>query len=555
MPLFMIDLLGFVSGEFSRLRRHMRGLSGRVLVLTLGVVFVAEGLIMLPTLADFRTQWFKERIEAAQLAALVVTAAEGGSDPAFGGAVDTSSGASLSPIAENSANRAIIPPALRAELLDNAEVKFIRLEHDDANQLVLAAPDVGMAEGLVDLRQRDVWTALAEVCHAVFTPQPAFIRVRDTPRMERGQLIEIIVPGEALARDFWAFARRVLAASLGIIGVTGAIVYGALLVLFVRPMRRLAGAMVTFRQAPEAGDRVISPSGRGDEIGQAEVELAAMQTDVRRSLAERQRLAALGTAVAKINHDLRNVFTSAQLISDRLAASPDPKTRGQGERLVRSIGRGVRLTQDVLNYGRSQERPPDPVDLDLIEVLRDAWVDAASVAEATPVIAHGGHPSSPGTGQGRGEGRGEGVAIDLALDPGVCVRVDRDHVHRIFVNLLRNAVQAIAFQPARSAPGQITVTAAVAATAVDITIADNGPGLPKRAQDKVFQPFAASTRKEGSGLGLSIARELARANGGDLSLVNTGPAGAVFRVTLVRAAADCACVDPDDQAQTPRAAE
>lgn len=482
MPLFMLDLKTLI------VALRPSGLSGRVLTLTVGVVLIAEALIVAPTLANFRTQWFTERVEAAQLASLAVAAAD-----------------------ETTDEMAMISPALRAELLENAEVRFIRLERDDVNELVLAAPDVGMTDMVVDLNARSIWSALADACRALFIASPDFIRVRDKPRLEGGQLIEIVVPGEALDRDFWRFARRILLASLAIVVVAGAMVYGALVVMFVRPMRRLAQGMVAFRARPEDPSRVMTPSGRVDEIGQAEVELAAMQSEIRQALAQKDRLASLGAAVAKINHDLRNVLTAAQLMSDRLAASRDPKTRGQGERLVRAIGRGVRLAEDVLQYGRAEERAPDPTAVALRAALEDAFADAAAVADGT-------------------------TGVDITVAETLAVYADPDHIHRIFVNLMRNAVQAMVADAGQKGPRMIGLaTRGDEPEHVDVLVSDQGPGVLERARQSLFEPFGASTRKGGSGLGLSICRELARANGGDVWLDDPGERGACFVVRLPRA--------------------
>ncbi len=73
---------------------------------------------------------------------------------------------------------------------------------------------------------------------------------------------------------------------------------------------------------PESTARIIKPSGRGDEIGVAERELSDMQRDLVSMLHQKSRLAALGLAVSKINHDLRNLLASSQLLSDQLASVP-----------------------------------------------------------------------------------------------------------------------------------------------------------------------------------------------------------------------------------------
>src|SRR5205823_13915730 len=122
-------------------------------------------------------------------------------------------------------------------------------------------------------------------------------------------------------------------------------------------------------------------SGRADEIGQIERELVSMQEEVRNALRSRARLAALGQAVSKINHDLRNMLTSAQMASDRLATSGDPTVAKALPRLERALDRAVRLAEDVLAYGRTDEAPPLVKTLDLAGAAQTAGEDAGLSAE------------------------------------------------------------------------------------------------------------------------------------------------------------------------------
>jgi signal transduction histidine kinase len=475
----MFKLLHDVGDFLKRRNGVSRGLSVRLLGLTILFVMIAEVMIYLPSAASFRSQWLQERVEAAQTASLAVAAA-----PDF-----------------------MVSEDLARELLANAEVEAVALKRDGERQLILRGDAPPVMPVPIDLREMGLWRSLADTCLTLTAEPGRYLLITAEPRLEGGEFIEVLAPEEPLREALFAYSRRIVVTSVVISLVAGGLVFATLSFVFVRPMRRLARAMTDFRAAPDDATRMIRPSGRRDEIGQAEEELAALQEQVRQALRERERLAALGAAVAKINHDLRNILSSAQLVSDRLAANPDPNIRGQGERLVRSIDRGVRLAEEVLKFGRAGEAEPKPADVPLRPVVEDALADAASAGE-TP------------------------IGLDLDVDDAVAVRVDPEHLHRILLNLARNAVQALAGQEGRKSPGMVCVRAQRENGVVVVRVIDDGPGVPERARDRLFTPFAASTRKGGSGLGLSIARELARSNAGDLTLASTGPQGSVFELRL-----------------------
>ena len=147
--------------------------------------------------------------------------------------------------------------------------------------------------------------------------------------------------------------------SLLISGITATLVYFTLHYMFVRPMGRITANMMAFRADPENADRIIAPSARADEIGIAERELATMQIELASMLHQKNRLAALGLAVSKINHDLRNLLGSAQLISDRLLSLPDPGVQRFAPKLMRALERAIAFCQSTLSYGRLQEPPPE----------------------------------------------------------------------------------------------------------------------------------------------------------------------------------------------------
>jgi signal transduction histidine kinase len=271
-------------------------------------------------------------------------------------------------------------------------------------------------------------------------------------------------------------------------------------------MQRITFAMERFRADPDDPEARVQLSGRRDEIGRAEAELGRMQADLRVALNSRARLAALGEAVAKINHDLKNMLTGAQLASERLAALKDPKVSQALPRLERALDRAVKLASDVLAYGKTQEAAPETQTVRLVEALDEAAAEAR-LADS-------------------------GVKFASKVSTADQVIADPDQLHRILVNLLRNARQAIEHQEARKAPGRIEVSLEALGGASLIRISDNGPGVPPRIRERLFQPFAGSGRPDSTGLGLAIARELAQGHGGDLTLSVTGEEGTVFELRL-----------------------
>src|SRR5262249_26060636 len=139
------------------------------------------------------------------------------------------------------------------------------------------------------------------------------------PAPRGGEFVEIVIDESPLREAMLRFSVNILLLSLMISIITAALVYLSLHLLLVRPMRRITANMMAFRSDPENPARVIVASSRQDEVGIAERELAMMQRDLASMLQQKSRLAALGLAVSKINHDLRNLLASAQLFSEGLS--------------------------------------------------------------------------------------------------------------------------------------------------------------------------------------------------------------------------------------------
>jgi signal transduction histidine kinase len=264
--------------------------------------------------------------------------------------------------------------------------------------------------------------------------------------------------------------------------------------------------MVAYRENPEDTTRIITPSGRDDEVGVAEKELANLQTQLSGLLREKARLANVGLAVSKINHDLRNILASAQLVSDRLATVPDPTVQRFVPRLIRALDRAITLCTNTMKYGRGGETPPN----------RSRVALGPLVGEVTESL---------------GVEELKGVRLTVDIPPEIELYADRDQIFRVLANLARNALEA--FREAESAPDDpcVKISAHQEGRRAVIKVSDNGPGVPARAQENLFKAFQSVAKADGNGLGLVISAELVRAHGGDIRLEDATK-GASFVVTL-----------------------
>ena len=452
-----------------------QSLSGRLLLFTIAFVMLAEALLYFPSLARFYQDQISSRLAAAQIAVL---------------ALDQGDPQSLS-------------PQLKSELLANAGVRAVALKRNNTRRLYLAEtmpPEISMS---IDLRDVTLLGLAGFALDSMIMGDGRTLRIIGKPRLQGGEFIEAIIDEAPLREELLTYSARIFEFSLFISIMTSSLVFATLYFTLVRPMQRLTQSMVSFQEKPEDAQRIIVPSQREDEIGQSERVLATMQSEIRQALQQREHLVALGSAVAKIQHDLRNILSSAQLASDRLAESNDPAVQQLAPRLMRSIDRAIDLATNTLKYGRAEEPPrqrqPQPL---------------------TPIAEEAMH-AALAAGDGRAAWRND-IPADLEVD------ADGEQLLRILVNLGRNAVQALEGR----AGGEVTVSARRGEEGAMIDISDNGAGIPENVLKHLFEAFAGRGRVGGTGLGLAIARELARGHGGDVVMLRTGPEGTTFRITI-----------------------
>jgi signal transduction histidine kinase len=455
--------------------RFLNTLSGRFLILTIVFVMLAEVLIFLPSIARFRADFLMLHLEKAQIAALAQLAVED-----------------------------MISPELEAELLANAGVYNVVLRRDEVRELVLSSPVPGEIMATFDLRTSSPMNLIRDALSELATPANRIVRVIGTPVQSAGEQIEITMQSRPLRAAMVDYGVRILILSAMISVFSAFLLFLAVQRLLVMPIRRVVQHMKSYAEAPEDARRVIQPTARVEELHMAEEALESLQRQLTSALRQKERLAQLGSAVAKISHDLRNILTTAQLFADRIEGSVDPGVARSAPKLVASISRAVSLCESTLAFGKAEEPAPTMTRFGLRRLVED-------IAE--------------------GEALGEGGKITVLIDipPGLNLRADSEQLYRVIGNLIRNARQAI---EATGTGGTIEVSAGEDEHDWWIRVGDTGPGLPPKAREHLFAAFQGSVRKGGTGLGLTIAAELVRGHGGSLELLRSDSDGTEFQILL-----------------------
>jgi signal transduction histidine kinase len=467
------------------------GLSGKLLVLTLLFVMLAEVLIYVPSIANFRLTWLADRLGVARTVALVLNAK---SEEARS-------------IGENEKDAFKLPDKVIQEILDNLGAKTVAIKMGNQRKLLAVNDMPHEIHHDIDLREISMVRAVYRALQTLFLDHDTDVMRVVGAGTPGSDFIEVVISEGPLRNAMFRFSRNILLLSIIISAITATLVYLALAYLFVRPMNRLTTNMLSFRQDPEDPSRVIAPSERRDEIGIAEHELAAMQRDLASMLQQKSHLASLGLAVSKINHDLRNLLASAQLFSDRLVSVPDPNVQRFAPKLMHSLERAIAFCQSTLSYGQVKEPAPDRRPVPVEPLVQDVRDTLGLAAESS-------------------------VRFVAAVERNLRVDADPDQLFRVILNLGRNSLQAMEGRaPLDPGRDQLRVTGQREGAVVVIEVSDTGPGVSDKARAHLFEAFQGSTRPGGSGLGLAIAAELVRAHGGEIRLVE-GTIGATFRIII-----------------------
>ncbi|RLQ87077.1 sensor histidine kinase [Notoacmeibacter ruber] len=457
-----------------------RGLSGKLLLFTAVFVLLAEILIFPPSAAHFRANWLGDKLGSAAAAGRVL--------------IETADG----PVDGSSRDR----------ILNDTGVRFIAV-HDNEMSRVVAGPDDALSvdASIAMSEARRPIASIPATFRTLFSDGERILRVYGEVADSPGKIYEIVLAEAPLHSGLVAYSRNVALLSLLVSAITASLVFFVIMRLFIAPIRRMTRSMLIYSQDPSDRSRILKPSGRGDEIGVAEDQLAAMQFQLTDALDQQRRLADLGLAVSKINHDMRNILSVAQILTERLERSSDPMVQRFGPRLVQTMDRAIAYANNVLEYGKSRERPPDRRRLKLGTLIEEVRQLAEIEAEA--------------------------VEFRNEVEPDFEVDADAEQLFRVINNLCRNAIEAMVNESDR--PGlirRLTVSARRQGAVAFIRISDTGPGLPQKALENLFTAFRGSARSGGTGLGLAIAHELVRAHGGQLELMESRGGHTCFCIEL-----------------------
>jgi signal transduction histidine kinase len=457
-----------------------RGLSGRLLWLTIIFVMLAEILIFMPSVAGMRMNWLRDRLDTAAAAGIVID----GLQPAE------------------------LPRAVQDDTLLATGTKVIALRKDGTSRLLAAVDVPPQIDEQYDLTDTPLLVTMRDALDTLFLGGGRVMRIYG-PIGESDMIIELVMTDDALRKDMLKYAKMMFLLSLLISIITAVLIFLAINRMMILPIRRLTKSMQNFSEQPEDPTRVFTADRSRGELAVAGRHLSAMQTELQRTLKQQRNLADLGLAVSKINHDMRNILASAQLMSDRLTDVEDPMVRSFAPKLLRTIDRAVGYTTEVLAYGQASEAAPKRRRILLAGLFQEVR-DILAIDPDAGIEFH------------------DQIAVDLEVD------CDSEQIFRVIHNLCRNALQAlVTFEPDdKSIARRITVSAHRVGSVVSIMIDDTGPGMPRKARENLFSAFRGSARSGGTGLGLVIARELVLAHGGTIALVEKPTEGTQFRIEI-----------------------
>lgn len=478
-PVFADADSAFPSDEIPHIPLRHR-LSSKLLLMTILAVLIAEVIILAPSIANMRNQWLNAKHTMVTTSSVLLLDA----DP-----------------------DKILPPQVQQQLLHSTDTQSVTVIRNGESRVLAGNPQENKVDETIDLSAATPLSDFWEALKTLISGGNKTLQVTG-PADETGTLVEFVMSDTALHDRLVKNSRIIATISLLISLIAAALIYFIIHRLLLRPVGHMYENMFAFGQKPDDPTLIIDGSIRKDELGYAQNRLAQMQTHLQHLFHERKHLADLGLAVSKINHDMRNILASAQLMSDSLANTNDPLVQRFSPKLIRTLNRAITYSETVIAYGRTQEAIP----------VRRQYLLRPLIHEVEDILVL---PSN----------------VEITFRNMVPVDfeayIDKEQMLRVLNNLCRNAIQAMSAHPApEGGENCLTISAWRIGTNCYIAVADTGPGLPQKARDNLFTAFHGSTRSDGTGLGLVIAQELVRAHGGSIELREDYTDGALFEIRL-----------------------
>ena len=449
------------------------------------------GIVFLLSIGNLRDNYLRDRVAGAYTAALVF---------------------------EATSTNEMIDETLTREILDSVTAYTLAMKINNTRHLLAISAMPPMAEEAYDLRDTSLFGSIRGALGCLFAPHARVLKITGAAPMG-GDFLEVTL-NEAPLRHMLrhhAFGLFITAA-LGAM-VAAIILAGSLAVFILKPLQRLTANIIAFGEMPENTANFIAPSDRHTEIGAAESALLTMQKNLAMQLIERRRLAQLGLAVAKINHDLRNLLSAAQLFLDRLSGLDDKTVQTLSHKLMHTLDRAISFCEATLSYGKATEVLPKPEYCQLLPLV-DEVLDLLRANEIASNIAQINTSANPLL-------HSQSPNIFVCIAPTITVYADREQLFRALLNLTKNSFEILhhaTLPHGQNMPRQILLGAALDETQerfpITIHIIDSGPGIPEAMRPKLFTPFLGSNRAGSTGLGLAIAHELISAQHGTLTLRN-----------------------------------
>lgn len=459
------------------------GLSGKILFLTIIFVMLAEVLIFVPSVANMRLAWLRDRLNTAAVASIVI----------------------------DGLPKLELPRSVQDDMLMATGTKAIVLHKPDMTRMIVISEMPPMVNATFNLAETGTLAAIRDAFEELLWGGGRILSVTG-PIGDSDMTIEVVMEDASLASAMLAYARNIFLISIVIALITATLIFLAINRILIRPIRRMTKSMQDFATDPDNPANIMQAQAGHDELAIAGQHLASMQSQLQKTLRQQKNLADLGLAVSKINHDMRNILSSAQLLSDRLADIDDPMVKGFAPKLLRTLDRAIGYTSEVLAYGRASEAEP-----------RRCLHPLSTIAEDVADIL--------------GLGRETDIELSIQISSDLEIDADPEQLFRVIYNICRNAMQALAQERTggdknEESQCRIVLSAHRSGSVVTVSIDDNGPGMPKTARENLFRPFQGSARSGGTGLGLAIARELVLAHGGTIALVEKASRGTLFRFEI-----------------------